>query len=55
MNLLQTILRRLVADAETLFLGRRALREVQFAKYNVASRPGTRLVQERLLRRLTNF
>ena len=49
---LQTLFARLIAAVENLVLGRRALRDVQFAKYNVAPRLGKRAVHERLLRRL---
>jgi hypothetical protein len=47
----QTLFARLVVGIETLLRGRRALRELQFAKYNIAPRLGKRVVQERLLRR----
>jgi hypothetical protein len=51
----QTRFARLVSNVEILLRGRRALRELQFAKYNVTPRLGKRLVQERLLRRFRSI
>ena len=52
MNLLRAIFRKIAAELRAQRLGRRALREVQFAKYKVAPQQGDRIVRERLLRRL---
>ena len=55
MILRQPFFGRVIAAVENVVLGRRALHELQFAKYNVAPRLGKRVVQERLLRRLKNI
>lgn len=52
MNLIRAIFTKLAAEFRAQRLGRRALREVQFAKYKVAPRQDDRIVAERLLRRL---
>ena len=52
MNLLRAILRKIAAEFRVQRLGRRSLREIQFAKYKVAPEQGDRIVRERLLRRL---
>jgi len=48
----RSILSRLVSEVRAQWLGRRALREVRFAKYQVTSEPGDRPCRERVLRRL---
>jgi hypothetical protein len=52
MHLFRVIFSRLLAEFRTHRFGRRALREVRFAKYKVTSEPGDRSCRERVLRRL---
>jgi hypothetical protein len=52
MNPLRAILVTIAAEFRRQRLGRRSLREIQFAKYKVTPRLGDRNVQERLLRRM---
>ena len=52
MNPFRAIFSRLAAEWRDHWLGRRALREVRFAKYKVTLEPGDRLCRERVLRRL---
>jgi hypothetical protein len=52
MNPLRAIFLKLAVEFRAQRLGRRSLREIQFAKYKVAPQRGERSVRERLLRRL---
>src|SRR5262245_41040717 len=52
MNLFQTIASRVVAEWCAQRSGRRALREVRFAKYRIQPTDATWLIRERLLHRL---
>ncbi|MBI2929488.1 MAG: hypothetical protein HYY24_27810 [Verrucomicrobia bacterium] len=51
MNLFRAIFKKIAAELRVQRIGRRALREVHFAKYKVAPQRGDRNVAERLLRR----
>jgi hypothetical protein len=51
-NTFRAIFSRLGAEWQAQWLGRRALREVRFAKYTVTPGPGDHLCRERVLRRL---
>lgn len=52
MNPFRAIFSRLAAEWRAQWLGRRALREIHFAKYKVTAEPGDRLCRERVLQRL---
>ena len=52
MNPVQGMLSRLAAEWCVQWLGRRALREIRFAKYKVTLEPGDRPCRERVLRQL---
>jgi hypothetical protein len=52
LNLLLTILRKIVAQCRSRRLGLRSPREIHFAKYQIAPQGEDRFIEERLLRSL---
>jgi hypothetical protein len=48
-NFIPAIFQRLAGEIRAQRLGRRALREVQFAKYKVAPRQDDRTIRDRIL------